>query len=85
MTGQTTTTQRSPGRGKPAAGRPGWQVRSPASGSSADDRWHASNGTTDLAAGSFSGADGSPGLVPRHLIPGPQEPDRPARAVFTGS
>jgi hypothetical protein len=33
---------------------PGWQFRSPASGSSADDRWHASNGTTDLAAGSLA-------------------------------
>ena len=29
---------------------PDWQVHSPAAGSAADGRWHACNGSTDLAA-----------------------------------
>ena len=34
--------------------RPGWQVCSPAAGSAADGKWHACNGTIDLAAGSLA-------------------------------
>lgn len=33
---------------------PGWHVHSPASGSSPDGKWHATDGTTDLAAGSLA-------------------------------
>ena len=34
--------------------RPDWQVRSPVNGASADGKWHACNGTTDLAADSLA-------------------------------
>ena len=35
---------------------PDWHLRAPADG--ADGKWHASNGTTGLAAGSLAGANG---------------------------
>ena len=34
--------------------RPDWQVRSPAADSAPDGKWHACNGTTDLAADSLA-------------------------------
>ena len=34
--------------------RPDWRVHSPAAGSAADGKWHACNGTTDLAADSLA-------------------------------
>ena len=34
--------------------RPDWHVHSPAAGSAADGRWHACNGTRDLAADSLA-------------------------------
>ena len=33
--------------------RPGWRITSPASSNSGDGRWHATDGTTHLAAGSL--------------------------------
>ena len=34
--------------------RPDWQVHSPAAAPRPDGKWHACNGTTDLAAGSLA-------------------------------
>jgi len=34
--------------------RPDWRIRAPLTGDGADGTWHASNGTTDLAAGSLA-------------------------------
>ena len=34
--------------------RPDWQVHRPATGPTSDGKWHASNGTTDLAADSLA-------------------------------
>ena len=34
--------------------RPDWHVRAPFTGDSADGKWHACNGTTDLAADSLA-------------------------------
>jgi hypothetical protein len=34
--------------------RPDWQVHSPAAAPAQDGKWHASNGTTDLAADSLA-------------------------------
>jgi hypothetical protein len=34
--------------------RPDWRVHSPATGPAQDGKWHASNGTTDLAADSLA-------------------------------
>ena len=33
--------------------RPGWRITSPASSGSGDGRWHATDGTTHLSAGSL--------------------------------
>jgi hypothetical protein len=33
---------------------PGWRITSPLTGSSDDGQWHATNGTTDLSAGSLA-------------------------------
>ena len=33
---------------------PDWRLLAPASGDGADGKWHATNGTTDLAAGSLA-------------------------------
>jgi len=35
--------------------RPDWHVRAPFTGAGTDGKWHACNGTTDLAAGSLAG------------------------------
>ena len=34
--------------------RPGWRVRAPFNGDSADGKWHACDGTADLAADSLA-------------------------------
>ena len=34
--------------------RPDWHVRAPSTGDGADGKWHACNGTTDLAADSLA-------------------------------
>ncbi len=34
--------------------RPGWRVHSPATGPTQDGKWHACNGSTDLAADSLA-------------------------------